>query len=172
MSSAESGRFVESPYRFALRIIAGTVFVFLGQVKFFDTIHLGTDAVVLPRGPVGFAVYLSAVGVPFPLFHAYMVCWVEMVCGLFLMVGAFLPRACSTHLTRLTALPLMLDMVVALFTVGVPNALGHPVRVNDVAVTAQAWRLPLELVLLAITGYLVLKPLPAFQVRAPEEVTS
>jgi putative oxidoreductase len=170
MSSVESGLFVESRHRFALRVIAGSVFIFLGQVKFFDSIHLGTEAVVLPRGPEGFAVYLGAIGVPFPLFNAYMVCWVEMSCGMLLMVGAFLPRNWSTRLTRLTALPLMVDMLVAFVTVGLPNVLGRPVRVQDVAVTAQSWRLPLELALLVITGYLALKPLPTFPVREPERV--
>lgn len=166
MSPHDSVRFEESPHRFALRVIAGVVFIFLGQVKFFESIHLGTDEVVLPRGPEGFAIYLGAIGVPFPLFNAYMVCWVEMVCGMLLMLAAFLPRAYSVHVTRLTALPLMVDMLVALFTVGVPNALGHPVRVYHIAVTAQAWRLPLELALLLSTFYLVLNPLPRFQIRA------
>ncbi|HZI14868.1 MAG TPA: DoxX family protein [Myxococcus sp.] len=150
---------MESPQRFALRVIAGVVFVFLGQAKFFDSIHLGTDT-VLPRGPEGFAMYLSAIGVPFPLFNAYMVCWVEMICGLLLMVGAILPRPWSVHVTRLSACPLMADMLVAFFTVGLPTLLGHPVRVNDIAVTAQAWRLPLEVMLLLITFYLVLRPIP------------
>ncbi|MCP3142754.1 DoxX family protein [Pyxidicoccus xibeiensis] len=151
---------LESPWRFALRMFAGVVFILLGQVKFFGSIHLGTDAVVLPQGPEGFALYLSAVGVPFPLFNAYMVCWVEMVCGAFLMLSALFPAHYSTPLTRLTAFPLMMDMVVAFLTVGLRNALGHPVRMNDIAVTAQAWRLPLEVVLLIATAYLLLKPLP------------
>ncbi|WNG33389.1 DoxX family protein [Archangium minus] len=172
MSPRDSARFVESPHRFALRVIAGVVFVFLGQVKFFASIHLGTDAVVLPRGPEGFAIYLSAIGVPFPLFNAYMVCWVEMVCGMLLMVAAFLPRSFSLHLTRLTALPLMVDMLVAFFTVGLPNALGHPVRMNNIAVTTQAWRLPLEVALLLISFYLVVNPMPSFQVRASGEATT
>ncbi|QSQ27067.1 DoxX family protein [Pyxidicoccus parkwayensis] len=169
MPPRDSVRFVESPHRFALRVIAGVVFVFLGEVKFFASIHLGTDAVVLPRGPEGFAIYLGAIGVPFPLFNAYLVCWVEMVCGIFLMLAAFLPRSTSVHITRLTALPLMVDMLVAFFTVGLPNALGHPVRVNHIAVTTQVWRLPLELALLLITFYLMLNPIPRFQVAASGE---
>jgi uncharacterized membrane protein YphA (DoxX/SURF4 family) len=167
MINPDSARIVESPQRFALRVLAGVVFVFLGQAKFFDSIHLGADA-VLPRGPAGFAMYLSAIGVPFPLFNAYMVCWVEIICGLLLMVGAFLPRPWSVHVTRLSAFPLMVDMLVAFVTVGLPNLFGHPVRVNDIAVTAQAWRLPLEVVLLLITFYLALRPIPAaFQVHRP-----
>jgi putative oxidoreductase len=163
--SLDFPRFVESPERFALRVFAGAIFIFLGQVKFFDSIHLGTDAIVLPRGPEGFALYLSALGVPFPLFNAYMVCWVEMICGVLLMVSAFLPRLYATHLTRLTALPLMVDMIVAALMVGLRNALGHPVRMNDIAVTDQVWRLPLEALLLMITLYLLLQPLPRFRVN-------
>jgi putative oxidoreductase len=157
-------RFVESPERLALRAFASVMFIFLGQVKFFDSIHLGTDAIVLPHGPEGFAMYLTAVGVPFPLFNAYMVCLVEMICGALLMVSAFLPKPYSIHLTRLAAFPLMVDMIVATFAVGMRNALGNPVRMHDIAVTAQAWRLPLEAILLAITLYLLLKPLPRIRV--------
>lgn len=156
-------RFVESPERFTLRVFAGAIFVFLGQVKFFDSIHLGTDAIVLPRGPEGFALYLGALGVPFPLFNAYMVCWVEMICGVLLVASAFLPQASAALLTRLTAFPLMVDMIVAALMVGLRNALGHPVRMNDIAVTEQAWRLPLETILLMITLYLLLQPLPRFR---------
>ncbi len=146
-----------------LRVLAGMVFIFLGQAKFFNSIHLGTDAIVLPRGPEGFALYLSAIGVPFPLFNAYMVCLVEMICGALLVISPFLSQPYSMHLTRMTAFPLMVDMIVATFTVGVPNLLGHPVRMQDIAVTAQPWRLPLEMSMLLITLYLLLKPLPRFQ---------
>jgi uncharacterized membrane protein YphA (DoxX/SURF4 family) len=149
-----------------LRVFAGLVFIFLGQVKFFDSIHLGTGGIILPRGPEGFALYLSAIGVPFPVFNAYLVCLVEIVCGALLLISPFLQQFYSWHLTRMAALPLMVDMIVATFTVGVPNALGHPVRIHDIAVTAQPWRLPLEVSLLVITLYLLVKPLPRVQ-RSP-----
>jgi uncharacterized membrane protein YphA (DoxX/SURF4 family) len=145
--------------RVALRAAAGTVFITLGYLKFFDSIHLGTDAVVIPSGPEGFAQYLAAIGVPFPLFNAYMVCWVEMICGLGLLLSSFLPA--SGHLTRLCALPLAGDMIVALATVGIPNLLGHPVMMEGVAVTTQSWRLPLEVIQLVIVMIFLWKPLPA-----------
>ena len=44
-------------------------------------------------------------------------------------------------------------------TQGVPNLLGHPVMMNGVAVTNQAWRFPLEFSLLLITLMLVVRPL-------------
>lgn len=153
----------ESRGRFLLRIFAGLVFIFLGQAKFFDSIHLGTAAISLPRGPEGFALYLSAIGVPFPLFNAYLVCLAEILCGALLLISPFLLQPYSSYATRLAALPLMVDMIVATLTVGVPNALGHPVRIHDIAVTEQPWRLPLEVCLLVITLYLLVRPLPRLQ---------
>lgn len=144
--------------RFVLRFAAAFVFFTLGYIKFFHSIQLGTEAVSLPDGPEGFAQYLAAIGVPFPLFNAYLVCWVEMICGAGLVLSAFLPT--PEILTRLAALPLMADMTVALLTVGIPNMLGHPVRLQEIAVTTQAWRLPLELAVFLIALMLLWRPLP------------
>jgi uncharacterized membrane protein YphA (DoxX/SURF4 family) len=147
----------DSTLRLILRAAAMIAFVTLGQMKLFDSILLGTDAVTLPQGPEGFAQYLAAIGVPFPLLNAYMVCILEMVCGVGLLMTAFLPK--PSILTRLAALPLFFDMVVATLTVGLRNLMGNPVMLGGVAVTNQVWRLPLELSLLAITLMLVVKPL-------------
>jgi uncharacterized membrane protein YphA (DoxX/SURF4 family) len=147
----------DSTLRLVLRAAAMIAFVTLGQMKFFDSILLGTDAVVLPDGPEGFAQYLAAIGVPFPLLNAYMVCILEMLCGVGLLATAFLPK--PAILTRLAALPLFADMVVATITVGIPNLMGNPVMMDGVAVTNQIWRLPLEFSLLAITLMLVVRPL-------------
>ena len=157
-SKRHSPRQQETLARIALRTAAGGVFITLGAMKFFDRILLGTDAVTIPLGPEGFAQYLAAIGVPFPLFNAYMVCLVEILCGLGLIASAFAPFA--SRFTRLCALPLVGDMVVALATVGVPNLLGHPVMMQGVAVTQQAWRLPLEAVLLVICALFLWRPLP------------
>ena len=147
----------DSTLGLVLRAAAMIAFVTLGQMKFFDGILLGTDAVTLPQGPEGFAPYLAAIGVPFPLLNAYMVCILEMVCGVGLLMTAFLPKA--SILTRLAALPLFFDMVVATLTVGLRNLMGNPVMMDGIAVTNQVWRLPLELSLLAITLILLVKPL-------------
>lgn len=147
----------DSPLRLTLRAAAALVFVTLGQMKFFDSILLGTDAVTLPQGPGGFAQYLAAIGVPFPLLTAYLVCLVEMLCGAGLVLSAFLPW--PALLTRLVALPLFIDMGVATITVGLRNLMGHPVMLDGVAVTHQAWRLPLELSLLLLTLLLLWRPL-------------
>ncbi len=149
----------ETTARMALRMVAGFFFFTFGYVKFFDTIMLGTEAVSLPVGPTGFALYLEAVGVPFPLLNAYVVCWVEMLCGVGLVLSPFLPA--PALLTRLFALPLAAAMTVAVLTVGLRNLVGNPVLLNGVPVTAQFWRLPLELVLLLITVLLLWRPLPS-----------
>jgi uncharacterized membrane protein YphA (DoxX/SURF4 family) len=156
-STLSSIRLADSPLRLVLRAAAMIAFVTLGQMKFFDSIPLGTDAVVLPRGPEGFAQYLAAIGVPFPLLNAYMVCILEMICGVGLMATAFLPK--PAILTRLAALPLFIDMMVATITVGVPNLMGNPVMLDGVAVTHQIWRFPLEASLVAITLMLLVRPL-------------
>jgi len=148
----------ESALRLVLRTAAGLVFFLLGYMKFFDTIPLGTNAISLPLGPAGFSQYLVAVGVPFPLLSAYLVCLVEMLCGPALLLSAFLPA--PAVLTRLCALPLAADMFVATLTVGVRNLLGDPVRLEGIAVTTQAWRFPVEAALLMIAVMLLWKPLP------------
>jgi hypothetical protein len=86
-----------------------------------------------------------------------MVCILEMICGVGLMATAFLPK--PAILTRLAALPLFIDMMVATITVGVPNLMGNPVMLDGVAVTHQIWRFPLEASLVAITLMLLVRPL-------------
>ncbi len=155
----------DTPVRLVLRTLAGIVFVTLGQMKFFDSILLGTQAVSLPSGPEGFALYLGAIGVPFPLLNAYLVCLLEMICGVGLLLSAFLPA--PALLTRLCALPLAGDMTVATLTVGLRNALGDPVLLEGIPVTQQFWRLPLEVSLLLITVLLLWRPLPRASAPAP-----
>lgn len=154
----------DTSLRMGLRLVAGLFFITFGYMKFFDCILLGTEAVTLPRGPAGFALYLEAVGVPFPLLNAYVVCLVEMLCGTGLILSAFLPA--PALLTRLCALPLAGAMAVAVLTVGVRNLLGNPVLMNGIPVTAQPWRLPLEFGLLLITLLLLWRPLPSLRAGA------
>ncbi|MCP3138020.1 DoxX family protein [Pyxidicoccus xibeiensis] len=148
----------DTPLRLALRATAALIFFVLGYLKFFEAMPLGTDAVSLPVGVEGFGMYLAAIGVPFPLFNAYLVCLVEMICGTGLLLSAFLPA--PALLTRLNALPLFVAMTVAIVTVGLGNALGDPVTMNGIAVTEQAWRLPVEVVQWLITLLLLWRPVP------------
>ncbi len=161
----------DSPYRVCLRAAAGMIFFLFGMKKLLGSISLGTTLVHLPEGPQGFAVYLAAVGVPFPLFNAYMVLAVEILGGLGLMFGICIGM--SRHITRLLALSLMGDMGVATLLVGLRNFMNHPVVINGVPVTDQLWRMPLELGLLVCMMYFTVYPLARtmrFQSRARQPV--
>ncbi len=151
----------DTPVRLSLRAMACVVFFALGYIKFFHGMPLGTAAISLPPGVDGFGVYLAAIGVPFPLFNAYLVCLVEMTCGVGLLLSAFLPA--PALLTRLTALPLFIAMTVAILTVGLANALGAPVTVKGIAVTQQSWRFPVEVGLWLIALLLLWRPVPRSQ---------
>jgi putative oxidoreductase len=58
--------------------------------------------------------YFTSLGVPAPALNAYFISWLEVVGGILLVLGLF---------SRLIALPLTIDMVVA-FVVGDREALG------------------------------------------------
>jgi putative oxidoreductase len=147
----------DSPYRVCLRASAGLIFFLFGMKKLLGTIALGTGLIQLPTGPQGFAVYLAAVGVPFPMFNSYMVLAVEILCGLGLLFGICFRM--SHHITRLFSLALMGDMSVATLLVGLRNLMNQPVVINGVPVTDQLWRLPLELGLLVCMLYFTVYPL-------------
>ena len=84
---------------FILRLIVGFGFMAHGFAK-------------LDRGPGNFAVILSTLGVPFPLFTAWTTSLLEFFGGICLMAGAFVP---------FWSLPLAIVMLTALFTVHLPN---------------------------------------------------
>ena len=83
-----------------LRVIVGIVFLAHGLQK------------VLQFGVGGFAGNLEGQGVPLPLFFAVVVTLVEVVGGVALILG---------FLTRLVAVPLAIDMLVAMLMVHLPN---------------------------------------------------
>jgi len=136
----------ETPVRFVLRVATGLVFLATGQMKLVGSIVLGTSLVHLTPGIKGFAEYLEAVGISFPLAGAYVVTGVELVGAALLVSGAFWPRA--IRWTRVVCLALAVDMLVALAKVGLQNLADHPVILHGVPVTFQPWRLPLEASLL------------------------
>ncbi len=148
----------ESTHRLQLRGVVGTLFLVFGLMKAFSVtlpVLVGAPELAVASGPEGFARFLGALGVPFPLLNAWMVIAVEVACGLGLMLGAFLPA--TSLLTRLSALPLAVDIAVAL-SVGVRQVQGDPVVLDGMAVMNQAWRLPLEVGLLVGTLYLLWRP--------------
>jgi len=66
----------------------------------------------IARGPDVFVAILSAIGVPFPELLAWATIAVEIVCGLLVLMGAFVSIA---------APPMLVVLLVAIFTVHLPN---------------------------------------------------
>ncbi|AKI98736.1 DoxX family protein [Archangium gephyra] len=141
-----------------LRDVPGVIFLSFGLMKAFASTFpflVGAPGLAVSSGPEGFARLLTGLGVPFPLFNAWMVILVEVLCGVGLILGAWLPA--TALLTRLCALPLAVNMLVAL-SVGVRQVLGNPVVLDGLPVMNQSWRLPLEVGLLAAMVYLLWRP--------------
>ena len=81
-----------------LRLIVGYGFVQHGVAK-------------LLRGPAAFATVLQAIGVPGPHFMAWLTILTELIGGMAVLLGAFVP---------LVSLPLAAVLLVAIFTVHLP----------------------------------------------------
>lgn len=133
--------------RTGLRLLVGTFFVASGVAKLTVSPLPG-----IPPGLNGFAAYLAAAGIPFPVLGAVAACAVEIVCGAGLVGGVFEHRL--RRLTPWFAALLAGEMAVAMAFVGVPTALGDPVVLEGTAVTNEAYRLPLELGLFLYLVYL------------------
>jgi putative oxidoreductase len=83
----------------ALRLIVGFGFMEHGYAK-------------LARGPEAFASVLHALGMPAPEFLAWATIGIELLGGLAVLLGAFVPLA---------SVPMAIVLLVAIFTVHVPN---------------------------------------------------
>lgn len=99
-------RFAVSPlplpsdwYAIPLRLIVGYGFLAHGYAK-------------LARGPEHFAAILHAIGMPFPELFSWSTVAVEIVGGLMVLAGALLP---------LSSVPMIAVLMVAIFTVHLPN---------------------------------------------------
>src|SRR5215472_13215843 len=86
-------------YALPLRLIVGFGFIQHGTAK-------------LARGADGFIAILHAMGVPFPDLLGWATIIVEIVGGLLILAGAFVPFA---------AVPMIVVLLVATFTVHLPN---------------------------------------------------
>jgi putative oxidoreductase len=86
-------------YAIPLRLIVGLGFVQHGYAK-------------LSRGANGFIGILHAMGMPFPHLLGWATIIVEIVGGLLILVGALVPVA---------AVPMIVVLLVAIFTVHLPN---------------------------------------------------
>jgi putative oxidoreductase len=82
-----------------LRLIVGYGFLEHGYAK-------------LARGPDAFIAILHAIGMPFAFFLGWATIFIEVVGGLLILCGAFVPLA---------SLPMMVVLLVATFTVHLPN---------------------------------------------------
>ena len=82
-----------------IRIMVGVVFIFHGSQKLFGAWG--------GSGLDGFAGYLETLGVPYPHASAVLAGLAEFLGGISLVTGAFL---------RLLAIPLVITMLVAIFT--------------------------------------------------------
>jgi len=120
----------------ALRIVVGLVFFVSGAVKF-----LYENA-----GPARFA----KIGLPWPAELSAFVGSVEMIAGLAIVTGLFV---------RMAAVPLIVDMVVALATTKVPLLFGAgpeiPAAPPKAGLWAFAYQARLDLAMLVSCGYLV-----------------
>ncbi|WP_372782035.1 DoxX family membrane protein [Phenylobacterium sp.] len=86
-------------YALPLRLIVGYGFMAHGYAK-------------LARGPENFAGILHAIGTPMPWMMAWTTILVELVGGLLVLLGAFIPLA---------SVPMAVVLVVAIVTVHLPN---------------------------------------------------
>jgi putative oxidoreductase len=87
-----------------IRVLVGWVFFVEGILKFLWWSDLGVGR-------------FAAIGIPTPGITAPFVGIVEIVCGALILVGLF---------TRLAALPLLIDISVAILSTKIPIWLGHP----------------------------------------------
>ncbi len=107
-----------------VRVIAGVIMAAHGWQK-------------LQGGPANFGAALANLGVPLPVFFGYVVTFAELIGGILLIVGL---------LSRLAALVLTIDLVVAILLV----------KVNVGLLSPQGGRVGAELDLALIAGFLVI----------------
>jgi len=112
-----------------IRILVGSVFLSEGIQKFLFPDSLGVGRFI-------------KIGIPMPGFTAPFVGVVEIVCGAFIILGL---------LTRLAAIPLLIDILVAIATTKIPMlfekgwwATAHEARVD--------WSMLLGLIFILIAG--------------------
>ena len=86
-----------------IRLLVGWVFLVEGILKYLWLDDLGVGRFI-------------SIGIPAPHFTAPFVGLVEIVCGALVIVGLF---------TRLAAIPLLIDISVAILSTKVPILLGH-----------------------------------------------
>ena len=134
--------------------VVGGLFIATGFFKL-----LAPAAPGFAGGARGFGHALGTLGVPLPLLFGWGVPLLEVGGGLALLVA-------HRPLWRVVVAALLaLDMMAAIGLVGVPGRMGHPLKVGDHEIGREAWRLPLEVVLLGACLYLLERSLRATKVH-------
>jgi len=113
-----------------LRLIVGYGFLAHGYAK-------------LARGPETFATVLHTVGVPQPHLFAWLTTLVELIGGLFILAGAFVPLA---------ALPMAIVLLAALLTIHLPYGFFSVKLVEVSAAGTKFGPVGYEVVLLYLAG--------------------
>jgi putative oxidoreductase len=119
---------------FPLRLVVGYGFIAHGYAKF-------------DRGPETFAVILHTLGVPLPFLMAWLTTLVEMIGGLAILAGAFVP---------IVSLPMAIVLVTALFTVHLPYGFFSVRLVQVTASDIKFGPVGYEIILLYLAGLLAL----------------
>ena len=117
-----------------LRLVVGFGFVQHGYAK-------------LSRGPDGFIAILNAIGVPFADLLGWATIVVEIVGGLLILAGAFVAVA---------AIPMIVVLLVAIFTVHLPNGFSSIKLMSYDAMGAHFGQPGYETDLLYVAGLLAL----------------
>jgi putative oxidoreductase len=113
-----------------LRLIVGYGFIAHGYAKF-------------SRGPETFAVVLHTIGTPIPLPLAWLTTLVEMIGGLAVMIGAFVP---------MVSLPMAVVLLTALFTIHLPYGFFSVKLVEVTANGTKFGSVGYEIILLYLAG--------------------
>ena len=121
-------------YAIPLRLIVGFGFIEHGYAK-------------LARGADGFIAILHAIGTPFPDLLGWATIMVEIVGGSMILIGAFVPLA---------TVPMTMVLLVAIFTVHLPNGFSSIKLLSYDAMGAHFGQPGYETDLLYIAGLLAL----------------
>ncbi len=121
-------------YAVPLRLVVGLGFVEHGYAK-------------LSRGAEGFLAILHAMGIPFADMLGWATIVVEIIGGLLILFGAFVPVA---------ALPMIIVLLVAIFTVHLPNGFSSIKLMSYDATGAHFGQPGYETDLLYVAGLLAL----------------
>jgi len=125
-------------------ISAGVLFILAGTFKLLAPAPEGST----PFASRAFAQMLLQTGVPLPLVFAVAIPALEIIGGISLISGKG---------KRIFAALLALDMIGAIFLVGIPGKSGRVFSIGETKIGGEAWRLPLEIALLLLMLWVVFK---------------